>query len=225
MNGPPRGEQRPARLAICDYGMGNLRSVSRAAEKAGAVTALVSHGDGFDPQAFDGLVLPGQGHFDRCVENLREAELDHVVMEWCQRDRPFLGICVGMQILAESSDEGGAIGLGIVAGNCVKVGGGGLSVPHMGWDQLTWKTGGRLFAGVHPSTRFYFCHSYGVVPGTGAEEALAEYGPVFVGALEQGRTWAVQFHPEKSSGDGLRIWENFLGLCLGARAEREAGEA
>lgn len=199
-------------IAVFDYGMGNIRSVARAAARCGADVELVRsvaewHND------FDGIVLPGQGHFGACVDSLRATGLDHVVMDWCQRRRPFLGICVGMQILVESSEEGGSIGLGVLPGRCVRVGASGLSVPHMGWDQQTWPTGSRLFAGVNPAARLYYCHSYGVAPGTGASETVGEYGVAFVAALERGNLWATQFHPEKSSSVGLAIWRNFVSLC------------
>lgn len=212
------------RIAVFDYGMGNIHSVARAAEKSGADVGLVRSvaewHDGFD--GVDGVVLPGQGHFGACVDSLRATGLDHVVMDWCQRRRPFLGICVGMQILVESSDEGGSIGLGVLPGHCVRVGGFGLSVPHMGWDQQTWPTGSRLFAGIHPAARLYYCHSYGVSPGTGAIETVGEYGVTFVAALERGNLWATQFHPEKSSAIGLAMWRNFVSLCRD-EAMAEAG--
>lgn len=201
------------RLAVLDYGMGNIRSVSRAAERAGAAVDVVESPAAFEASAWDGIVLPGQGHFGRCVDNLRATGLDRVVNDWCQRGRPFLGICVGMQILVEGSDEGGSIGLGILPGHCVKVGSEGLSVPHMGWDLQTWPSTSLLFAGIHPATRFYYCHSFGVHPGTGATETVAEYGVEFVAALERDNLWAVQFHPEKSSRDGLAIWGNFVRSC------------
>lgn len=200
------------RLAVLDYGMGNIRSVARAAEKCGAdVDVVRSVAEWHD--RFDGVVLPGQGHFGTCVDRLRATGLDHVVMDWCQRRRPFLGICVGMQILVESSEEGGSIGLGVLAGHCVRIGGGGLSVPHMGWDQQTWPTGSRLFAGVNPAARLYYCHSYAIAPGTDTSETVAEYGNTFVAAFERGNLWATQFHPEKSSAVGLTIWRNFVELC------------
>jgi len=211
-------------IAVLDYGMGNIRSVSRAAEKAGASVTVVTSSDGWDDSAYDAVVLPGQGHFGTCVDRLRDTGLDHVVSDWCQRQRPFLGICVGMQILVESSEEGGSIGLGILPGRCVRVGGHGLAVPHMGWDQQTWPTGSAMFDGVGPATRFYYCHSYAIAPGTVANETLAEYGTTFVAALERDSLWAVQFHPEKSSSDGLAVWANFVELArssIGAGRNRE----
>lgn len=212
------------RVAVLDYGMGNIRSVARAAEKCGAdVTLVRSVAEWHD--GFDGAVLPGQGHFGACVDSLRATGLDHVVMDWCQRKRPFLGICVGMQILAESSDEGGSIGLGVLSGRCVRVGGHGLSVPHMGWDQQTWPTGSPMFAGVHPATRLYYCHSYALAPGTEANETTADYGVTFVAALERGNLWATQFHPEKSSGVGLTIWRNFVTMCRETAMASPSNEA
>jgi glutamine amidotransferase len=208
----------PVRVAVFDYGMGNIRSVSRAAARCGADVRVVPSAAEFDRAGFDGVILPGQGHFGRCVDNLRASGLDHVVMDWCQRRRPFLGICVGMQILVEGSEEGGSIGLGLLPGRCVRVGGPGLSVPHMGWDlpgpdQLEVNVASGIFSGLHPRTRLYFCHSYGIRPGTGTSEVVGRYGVPFVSALEKGTLWAVQFHPEKSSAAGLRILANFLAIC------------
>lgn len=214
---------RSSRLAVLDYGMGNIRSVWRAAQHAGADARIVDSPKAVTEGDFDGLVLPGQGHFGRCVDSLRASGLDRVVSDWCQRGNPFLGICVGMQILVEGSDEGGSIGLGILPGRCIRVGDDGLSVPHMGWDLQTWPTPSRLFAGIHPSTRFYYCHSYAVAPGTGATETHAEYGVEFVAAIERDNLWAVQFHPEKSSKDGIALWTNFVALCAAGDAAGSEG--
>jgi len=211
---------KQARVVVFDYGMGNIRSVSRACAKAGGDVRVVTDPGDFDPSLTDGLVLPGQGHFGACVQRLRTVGLDQAVLDWVQEDRPFLGICVGMQILAEWSEEDSAPGLGVLPGRCVRVGGPGLTVPHMGWDCQTWPVQTRLFAGTAPGTRFYYCHSYGLSPGLGhgVEETVSSYGVPFLAALERSNLWATQFHPEKSSADGLVLWENFLASCLAARS-------
>jgi glutamine amidotransferase len=209
----------PVRITVLDYAMGNIHSVARAAATTGALVDVCDTADAFDADV-DGIVLPGQGHFATCVTNLRARGLDDVVADWVRADRPMLGICVGMQILVERSDEGDAEGLGVLPGHCARVGGRGLPVPHMGWDQQTWPTGSKIFAGINPATRFYYCHSYAVAPGTGASETYGEYGTTYVAALERSSVWAVQFHPEKSSSAGLAVWRNFAGFCA-----RHAGTA
>lgn len=219
-----------ARIAVCDYGMGNIRSVSRAAEKAGAQVTIVESAASFDEKNVDGVVLPGQGHFGRCADNLRASGLDSVVRDWCQAGRPFLGICVGMQILAEGSEESAEPGLGLLSGRCRRVGRRGLPVPHMGWDLQTWPSESRLFRRLNPSTRLYYCHSYAVVPETGTSrrdsgrsliETTGQYGVPFTAAIEKGNLWAVQFHPEKSSADGILLWHNFAELCSQSRIGTE----
>lgn len=213
--------QSAARVAVLDYGSGNIRSVSRAAEKAGAAVAVVTGDDDFDERLYDGVVLPGQGHFGQCVRQLKRSGLDVTVRDWIEADRPFLGICVGMQILALGSDEDSEHGLGIVPRRCIAIGGEGLSVPHMGWDQQTWPSTSRVFAGIDEATRFYYCHSYAIELGSPGVVTTGEYGRAYTAAIEIGNVWAVQFHPEKSSSDGLAVWRNFLKSCKRRRGQQE----
>ncbi len=211
-----------ASIAVLDYGMGNIRSVVRAAQAAGATVKTIAGATDFDPGEFDGVVLPGQGHFGRCMDNLTETGLDRVVREWVERARPLLGICVGMQVLVDGSDEGGVDGLGIIRGRVKRVGGSGLRVPHMGWDVQTFPGASGLFRGVSTDTRYYYCHSYGIAPGSnpGSVETTCFYGVEFVAALEHSNVWATQFHPEKSSTAGIALWARFIdrSMCMSAEA-------
>lgn len=189
-------------VVLLDYGMGNLHSVSKALERAGAEVRLVSTpGDLGMP---DALVLPGVGNFGRCVTNLRAGGLDRTVLAWLEADRPFLGICVGMQLLFEGSDESDQPGLGVLEGRVVRIPS-AVRVPHMGWN--TVEGAGPIFDGVD-SRWFYFVHSYAAdVQGVG----MCEYGLKFAAAAERGQMWATQFHPEKSAAAGLRVMANFVG--------------
>ncbi len=214
---------RPS-IAVIDYGMGNIRSVSRAAVAAGGDVTVVGSVQDYRRRDWAGVVLPGQGHFGRCLDNLRACGLDAVVIDRWETGRPFLGICVGMQILARSSEEDDAVGLALLPGRCVAIGGVGLSVPHMGWDTQTPASDSAIFAGVDRDRRLYYCHSFGLVmdaePPAGYVCTPASYGVDFVAAVESGDRWAVQFHPEKSSADGLRIWRNFVDRSRVAFAAR-----
>jgi glutamine amidotransferase len=190
------------RVAVLDHGMGNLRSVEKALEAAGAVVQVSSDARAID--ACDALCVPGQGIFGRCVENLRASSLDALVREWVSGGRPYLGICLGMQILFESSDERGPVdGLGLLAGRVRRLDG-GVRVPHIGWNTVD-------------DEHFYFDHSYAVAP---ADETIvtgwAEHGGRWAARIETGPILGVQFHPEKSGRAGLELYENFLRWAKGA---------
>ncbi|MHB1042925.1 MAG: imidazole glycerol phosphate synthase subunit HisH [Eubacteriales bacterium] len=200
-------------IAIIDYGMGNLRSVQKGFEKAGVEAAVVR-----DPREVDsagGVVLPGVGAFADAMDNLRSLKLDEAVHRAVEAGKPFLGICLGQQLLFEASEEWGLhAGLGVFPGRVRRLPE-GLKVPHMGWNQVEKVRPNPLLAGVPDRTSFYFVHSYYVDP---AEEelvlGLTEYGVRFASVAGRGKVFGIQFHPEKSSYLGLLILKNFGELVL-----------
>jgi glutamine amidotransferase len=206
-----------ARIAILDYGMGNLRSVEKALEHVGA-TATISHDPAIVRDA-DGMILPGVGAFPRAMERIRERGLDELVAERHAAGVPILGICLGLQLLFDSSVElGGAEGLGLLAGPVAALEAGGLKVPHIGWAPVRWEKDSRLAEGIDSETPFYFVHSFAPRPQAGELLGSAEYGSRFACAAERGNVFGVQFHPEKSSAAGLRLLANFAGVCASVPA-------
>lgn len=206
-----------ARIAILDYGMGNLRSVEKAFEHVGA-RARVTAEPGAVRDA-DGLVLPGVGAFPRAMERVRERGLDELIAERAAAGTPILGICLGLQLLFDSSEElGGAAGLGLLPGPVAGLEAPGLKVPHIGWAPVRWERPSRLTEGIESETPFYFVHS--LAPRPRPEELLgsAVYGERFACAAERGNVFGVQFHPEKSSAAGLRLLANFAGVCASVPA-------
>jgi glutamine amidotransferase len=202
-----------ARIAILDYGMGNLRSVEKALEHVG-VTAKVSS-DPDEVQAADGVILPGVGAFPRAMERVRELQLDELIYERRDAGVPILGICLGLQLLFESSSElGGATGLGVFPGPVDELEAPGLKVPHIGWSPVRWTRESRLTEGIPSETPFYFVHSFAPQPGENELLGSAEYGTRFACAAERDNVFGVQFHPEKSSAAGLRLLSNFAGICV-----------
>ena len=205
------------RIAILDYGMGNLRSVEKALEHVGA-TAIVS-ADAAVVREADGVVLPGVGAFPRAMERIGETELDELIAERREAGVPILGICLGLQLLFESSTElGGARGLGLLEGEVTGIEAGGLKVPHIGWSPVRWERESRLTAGIDSETPFYFVHSFAPRPGPGELLGSAAHGERFACAAERDNVFGVQFHPEKSSAAGLRLLANFAGVCAAVPA-------
>lgn len=203
-------------IAVVDYGVGNLRSVAKALERVGADVSVT--GSASVIAAADGVVLPGVGAFARCMGNLREAGLVAAVRDAAGSGRPFLGVCVGMQILFEGSEEFGDVeGLGILPGRVrrFELADPTLKVPHMGWNELTLCSPSvPCLQGIADQTRFYFVHSFYVE--TDDDEIVAtttDYGGPFVSSVWSGNIFATQFHPEKSQASGLALLENFTGLC------------
>ena len=196
-------------IGVVDYGSGNLCSVCKALEAAGARSSLVSGPAGL--AGLDAVVVPGVGSFGDCAANLRATGLWEPLREWLAAGRPYLGICLGYQLLFESSEESpGVAGFGAVPGRVVRFSGGGLKVPHMGWNTLS-ALRGPLYNGLPDELPVYFVHSYYPVPDDPAlASATCEYGVRFAASLSSGLLHATQFHPEKSQAAGLAILRNFL---------------
>jgi imidazole glycerol-phosphate synthase subunit HisH len=199
-------------IAVIDYGIGNLRSAEKALQHLGAPAVLT--GDPAVVAAARGVVLPGVGAFGRCAQRLRESGLDRPALAAIDAGTPFLGICVGMQLLFDGSDENpDARGLGVFGGQVTRLPD-SVTVPHMGWNTLTITLGSRLLAGLGESPWTYFVHSYAPEPTDPAVvAATTEHGRTVVAAVERGAVWATQFHPEKSSTAGLVVLANFAAAC------------
>ena len=216
---PGREAEDVARICVLDYGMGNLRSVEKAIERAGATAVITS--DHEVAREADGLVLPGVGAFARAMQRIDELGLDRLIAERVDAGTPVLGICLGFQLLFGSSTElGGARGLGLVDGAVEGLEAPGLKVPHIGWEPVTWARESELVAGIPDGTPFYFVHSF--VPVVTDEDDLlgwAEHGERFACAIARPPIYGVQFHPEKSSTAGLRLLANFAGICAAVPAE------
>lgn len=205
-------------IAIIDYGMGNLRSVAKAVEAAGGAVRIVTKPDEITSAA--GLVLPGVGALADCITALKAGGLDQAVREWIRADRPFLGVCLGLQALFDFSEEADTQGLGIFPGRVVRFKvPAGLKIPHMGWNTVRFtQPGSPLTVGLAPEGEaFYFVHSYHCVP---ADPSLVlaecEYGGRFTAAIARGRCFATQFHPEKSQAKGLQLYRNFVAVAAKA---------
>ncbi len=201
------------RIAILDYGMGNLRSVEKAFERVGAEAVITSEPE-LAAEA-DGLVLPGVGAFAKAMERIEELELGGLISERLAAGTPVLGICLGFQLLFESSTElGGARGLGLIEGEVSGLEAPGLKVPHIGWEPVAWTRPSELCAGIADRTPFYFVHGFTPRPAGEADVlATAEHGERFACAIERSPIYGVQFHPEKSSVAGLRLLANFAAIC------------
>jgi glutamine amidotransferase len=217
---PGREAEEAPLILVLDYGMGNLRSVEKALEHVGARAAI-----GADPEAVraaDGLILPGVGAFPRAMERIRATGLDELIVGRAAAGTPILGICLGLQLLFERSDElGGAVGLGLLPGAVTALDSPGLKVPHIGWAPVRWERDSRLTAGIPSETPFYLVHSFVARPSAADTLGTAEYGERFAAAAERGNVFGVQFHPEKSSAAGLRLLANFAAQC-GAKAPAAA---
>jgi glutamine amidotransferase len=197
--------------------MGNLRSVEKALEHVGVSARIVAEPDQAD--GADGLILPGVGAFPKAMEELRARGLAALIEERRAEGVPILGICLGLQLLFDSSVElGGAAGLGLLSGEVHALAADGLKVPHIGWEPVRWQRESRLTDGIDSETPFYFVHSF--APAPAGEDLLgsAEYGARFACAAERGDVFGVQFHPEKSSSAGLRLLSNFAGICASVPA-------
>ncbi len=198
-------------IAIIDYDAGNLKSVEKACRRLGA-QAVITRQAGEILKASH-VILPGVGSFGTAMEQLKKYELDKVIYEAVDKGLPFLGICLGQQLLFEgSSESAGVEGLGILRGRIVKIPDTeGLKIPHIGWNSLELQNDGRLFAGIEAQPYVYFVHSYYLqAEDEKIVKAVTEYGARIHASVESGNVFACQFHPEKSSAAGLKILENFI---------------
>jgi glutamine amidotransferase len=203
-----------ASIAVIDYGMGNRRSVEKALEQAGARASITRDHD--ELRAADGLVLPGVGAFPLAMRNLRELGLAELIRERAGHGTPLLGICLGMQLLFDGSEElEPTDGLGLLAGDVTRLRTNGLRIPHIGWNEVDFERPSRLTAGLpERGCAFYLVHSLVARPAERAEiVGTTEYGERFATLVERGNVLGAQFHPEKSSADGLRLLENFVAVC------------
>ena len=200
-------------IAIADYGMGNRRSVEKALAHVGAESVITADHDAI--RAADAVILPGVGAFPEAVRNLRRTGLGDVLRELTQ---PLLGICLGMQLLFESSTEHeGAPGLGILPGTVTRLQ--APRLPHIGWNLVGFERESRIAEGLPDAAAFYHVHSFACRPSDPSDVVgVSEYGERFVSVVERGNVMAVQFHPEKSSRDGLRMLRNFARLAAVAVA-------
>jgi glutamine amidotransferase len=195
-------------VAVLDYGVGNLHSAAKALDRAGAEVRVVP--TVAEAAGSAGLVVPGVGAYGACLSGLGSAGGPAAVAGWLESGRPLLGICVGMQLLFEASEEGPVSdGAGVVAGKIRRLSG-PVKIPHIGWDEVTVRPGSRLFAGLGDGTRFYFVHSYAPEPDGEAVAAVCDYGGRFAAAVEHGNLFGTQFHPEKSGRAGLVLLANFV---------------
>lgn len=196
--------------------MGNLRSVQKALEKVGFTASIIQRPE--EVADADGLVLPGVGAFGDAMANLRAGGMDKAICRYIAAGRPFLGICLGLQVLFESSEEfGESTGLGVFSGRVRRLPP-GLKVPHMGWNQVDIRRPNPLLQGIPNGAAFYFVHSYYVDPGDNAIIATTtDYGLPFTSMVRWDNIYGIQFHPEKSSSLGLQILRNFGEVAVSAR--------
>jgi imidazole glycerol-phosphate synthase subunit HisH len=205
------------RVAILDYGMGNLRSVAKALEHVGAAPVLTSTPGRV--RAADGLVLPGVGAMPKAMEHVRRLGLDELIRERVEAGVPLIGLCMGMQLLFDATAElGGAEGIGVLEGRVQQLPAPGLKVPQIGWNPVAWRREDPLIAGLPDPCAFYHANSFAPQPAR-SEDILgtAVYGCEFVSAVAHPPVHGVQFHPEKSGPHGLRLLGNFVRGCEPAR--------
>ena len=196
------------KIAIINYQAGNLRSVQKALEKVGANVQVTSEPD--EILSSDGVVFPGQGACDSSMKNLRKKQLDMIITDVIKQGKPFLGVCLGMQLLLENSEEGNENCLGILSGKVRELPN-SMKIPHMGWNQVKILRDNLLFKNIPQHSFFYFVHSFYSDPNQNeVVSGITDYGIEFCSALSFGNVNAVQFHPEKSGLTGLKIYENFL---------------
>jgi imidazole glycerol-phosphate synthase subunit HisH len=200
-------------IAVLDYGMGNLRSVEKALERVGADVDVTRRADRI--RAADGLVLPGVGAFPKAMAAVRDLGFDALMRSHVDAGRPALGICLGMQLLFESSSElGGAEGLGLLDGDVTELDAPGLKVPHIGWNEVSWTNGTPLAEGLSNPAAFYHVHSFAPRPAQATDVlGRSAYGSEFASVVGRDTVFGVQFHPEKSGPDGLALLRNFVRLA------------
>lgn len=210
-------------IVVIDYGMGNVQSVANGLKRVGAESRL--SGDPMDIEVASGIILPGVGGFPECMNALNAAGLAGPIKEAIQRGVPYLGVCLGLQVLFEASEEFGATpGLGVLPGRIMKFPAGarepgaerGIRIPHMGWNQLEIECPSPILEGVESGQHFYFVHSYYAELSDLNRpfvSATCAYGLSFIAAVCRDNLFATQFHPEKSGSQGLEILRKFAGIC------------
>jgi glutamine amidotransferase len=204
-------------IVVVDYGMGNLRSVAKAFEHVAPKARVLISGDAAVIRAADRVVFPGQGAMPDCMRHLDESGLREAVLE-ATRTKPLFGVCIGEQMLFDSSEEGDTAGLGVLPGRVVRFAsdmtgpdGARLKGPHMGWNRVAQDRPHPLWAGVPDGAYFYFVHSYFAAPADASLSAgSADYGGRFTCVVARDNIFATQFHPEKSAAHGLRLYANFI---------------
>lgn len=209
-------------IAILDYGMGNLRSVEKAIEHVGVKAPIVDDRDA--AMNADGLILPGVGAFPEAMRRVRDARFDELIAEVLAAGKPVMGICLGMQLLFESSSEHeGAWGLGLLQGRIDALDAGDLKVPQLGWNEVRWTRSSPLTDGLPSPSYFYFANSFSARV-VSSDDVLGEsdYGAPFTAVVEKHPLYGAQFHPEKSSAHGLRMMSNFARICVAAKASVSA---
>lgn len=204
-------------ICIIDYGAGNIESVRKAFEHIGAEVVVSA-----DPKVLmncEGAVLPGVGSFGDAMDNLRASGFETPIREYIASGKPFLGICLGLQLLFESSEESpGAVGLGVLKGKILRIPAAeGLKIPHMGWNSLNVKADEGIYRGVGEAPYVYFVHSYYLKAEEDIVTATADYGVTIHASVAKGNLWACQFHPEKSGKVGIALLENFHKLVKGEK--------
>ena len=200
-------------IAVVDYGMGNLRSVLKALERVGAQAKLVERPE--ELEIAEKLVLPGVGAFKDAMEGLKDRGLVGPILRHIKESKPFLGICLGLQLLfTESMEDGLHVGLGVIPGRVVRFPENHLKIPHMGWNQVSFKKDVPVARGIPEAPYMYFVHSYYVCPDDpSVTVATTDYGREFTSMVWKDNIFATQFHPEKSQAHGLALLRNFAGLC------------
>ena len=206
------------RVAVLDYGMGNLRSAEKALEHVDAQVEITRDHDAV--RAADGVVLPGVGAFPKAMDEVRRLGFDELLHERLRAGTPVLGICLGMQLLFERSAElGGSEGLGLFEGEVHELPADGLKIPQIGWNAVSWRRECELVEGLPNPCAFYHVHSFTPAPAQDQDVlGTAEYGSEFASAVARPPLYGVQFHPEKSGPDGLRLLGNFVRICASVRA-------
>ena len=206
-------------VAVVDYGAGNLVSIEQALTGVGADVRFVRHPD--DLAGADALVVPGVGAADPAMRRLAAARLIDPILGWIRDGKPYLGICLGLQLLFDGSDEDGAATLGVLRGRTVQLAD-APTLPHIGWNQVVRRRDHRLFDGIADGADFYFVHSYA---GRGDDDSVVAettHGAPFVSAVARDNVMGVQFHPERSGSDGLRLLANFVAIVEAAIARDAA---
>ena len=194
-------------IAVLDYGSGNLHSVSRALARVGG-TPLITR-DAAQVQAADALVIPGVGHFGACMRAIRHHDLDEPIRAFVSSGKPVFGVCVGMQVLFDGSDEDAEAGLSIISG-ASRLLPHDVKVPHMGWNTVEWRTDHPYVAGIDAGLRFYFVHSFAPDVDVATTVGTTTHGREFAAVVAKDNVFATQFHPEKSGDAGLAVYERFV---------------